>query len=90
MTFNPKAFADSRAGKYIDPDGFPPQQPYQCHDIWLDQLVTMGGAQGDGHAPGNGDTVNVFYEFGRHRPGLAKLFRKVDGAAGIQAGDVLF
>lgn len=90
MAFDPQAFAASRAGKWIDLDGFPSSQPYQCHDVWLDQLVTMGGKQSDGHAPGNGDTVNLFYEFGKHRPGLTELFRKVDGAAGIQAGDVLF
>lgn len=90
MVFNPKEFADARVGQYIDKDGFPPEHPWQCHDIWIDQLYTMGGTPGDGHAPGNGDTVNVFYQFGTHRPGLTKLFRKVEGTAGIQAGDVLF
>lgn len=90
MSFDPKAFADSLVGKWVDKDGFPPEHPWQCHDIWLAELHELGGKPGDGHAPGNGDTVNVFYQFGKHRPGLTKLFRKVNGAAGIQAGDVLF
>lgn len=84
-------WADARDGYYIDLDYYPKAQPYQCHDVWLDALVTWyGGTLGDGHAPGEGYTVAVWEAFPDHRPGLAGLFTKHWGADGIRAGSVVF
>lgn len=76
-------------GKLVDLDGFPPQHPWQCHDLWLWLLYKLGGQPGEGYAPGNGDTVNVLTSF-PYKPRLAELFTKHDGAAGIRKGDILF
>ena len=85
--FNPHTFASSVLGQYLDLDA---AFGAQCHDLWLAQLYALGGRPGEGHAPGNGDTVNVFYQFPEYRPRLTELFEKHNGVAGIQAGDILF
>ena len=85
-------WAKNLAGRFIDRDYAPPQQPFQCHDIWLAYLVdVLGGELGDGHAPGaEGFTIEVWRQFPKHRPRLAKLLKKHTGSKGIKAGDVVF
>lgn len=87
MAFDVEAFARSREGRYLDLDA---AFGAQCHDLWLDQLYALGGLPGEGHAPGLGHTVNVFYQFPTYRPGLQNYFTKHHGSAGIRPGDVLF
>lgn len=78
-------------GKYLDLDGYPPQHPYQCHDVWLSFLTyVLKLTVWDGHAAGIGYTSAVWQQFTRHRPNLGKVLTKHKGAKGIRAGDVLF
>lgn len=90
MTDGLASWADARDGHYIDRDSFPAWHPCQCHDVWLDYLVLLGGSIGDGHAPGEGYTVAVWEAFPEHRPALAERFTKHWGTSGIRAGDVVF
>ena len=92
MSSQLEKWAAGLAGRFIDRDYAPPQQPFQCHDIWLAYLVdVLGGKLGDGHAPGaEGFTIEVWRQFPKHRPGLAKLLKKHTGSKGIKAGDVVF
>lgn len=79
-------------GRWVDRDAAPVHHVWQCHDVWLDYLYeVIGGKPGDGHAPGHeGYTYEVWAQFPRHRPALAKLFTKHSGAVGLRAGDVAF
>lgn len=85
--FNLSKWAWSVHNKALDVDG---AFGTQCHDVWLSYLYALGGRQGDGHAPGNGYTHNVFLQFGAHRPNLKNLFTKHYGTRGIRRGDVIF
>lgn len=77
--------------KYLDLDGFPPSHPWQCHDVLLSYLmVILGLPIWHGHAPGQGWTSEVWLQFPRYRPELAKHFVKRRGSAGIKRGDILF
>lgn len=89
MTFDFDAEVNQIVDTLVDLDGFPSQHPWQCHDLWLWLLYKLGGRPGEGYAPGNGDTVNVFTSF-PYKPRLAELFTKHDGTAGIRKGDILF
>lgn len=85
------AWAAGIRGKYVDRDGFPPSQPYQCHDVLLDFIVdVMGLSLGAGHAGGDGWTDEVWKRFPWYRPELATRFTKHVGTAGLRAGDVVF
>lgn len=88
MTIDLDTAAQEIIGKYLDLDGAPRAQPYQCHDVWLWWLYKLGGRPGEGYAPDD-YTVSVFTSF-PYMPRLAELFTKHDGAAGIRKGDVLF
>ncbi|MFV0315499.1 MAG: CHAP domain-containing protein [Microthrixaceae bacterium] len=85
-------WADQLDGHYVDRDGYPPEQPYQCHDVWLAYLTDiLGGQLGDGHAPGvEGFTYEVWRAFPHHRPELRHLLTKHPGSRGIMPGDVVF
>lgn len=85
-------WANQLTGRYVDRDAAPWWHVWQCHDVWLDYLYeVIGGKPGDGHAPGEqGYTYEVFAQFPNHRPALAALFTKHEGAAGIRPGDVVF
>lgn len=77
-------------GNYIDRDGAPPDQPYQCHDVWLallTDLLTLPVWLG--WAPGYyGHTYEVWNQFPAVA-GLDRHFTKHGGHA-FQAGDVVF
>lgn len=74
-------------GRRIDADG---GFPGECHDLWVWWLYKLGGRPGEGWAPGDGSTANVFYQFGKVRPRLTELFTQHHGASGIRKGDVVF
>lgn len=79
------------SGKLLDLDGFPPAQPYQCHDVWLSYLIdVLGGPIGDGHAPGSGYTDQVWHGYPQHRPGLAKVLTRHGSRENPRRGDVVF
>lgn len=84
-------WADDIDGHYIDLDGYPPQHPWQCHDVWSHYLTrVIGGTLADAHAAGDGYTIEVWRQFPHHRPALRTLFTKHHGTHGIRAGDVVF
>lgn len=84
------AWANSVNGSCLDLDGFPPEQPYQCHDVWLSLITSVLGLKvADGFAPGSGYTDQVWRQF-PVTEALGKKFTKHTGAAGIRRGDVLF
>lgn len=77
-------------GVYLDLDGFPPEQPYQCHDVWLSYITYIFGLTiRDGYAPGSGYTDQVFKQF-PFTKALDTHFNKHVGVGGVKAGDVLF
>lgn len=80
------AWADRVDGERLDLDG---AFPGECHDVFLSYLYELGGAAGDGHAPGIGYTDGVYRQFPSYRPGLARIFTK-HGAESIRRGDVVF
>ncbi|WP_143469810.1 MULTISPECIES: hypothetical protein [unclassified Leucobacter] len=81
-------WANSVNGKYIDHDGFPAGNIYQCHDLWIDYLMRVaGGTQAMGYAP-SGLTDSVFTNFPVN--GLDAKVTRTSGTAGIRKGDVVF
>lgn len=82
-------WAASVDGRYIDLDSAPAGAEYQCHDLFLSYGYALGMEPGDGHAPGTGYTDQVWRQYPRHRPGLAKLFAR-RGPESIRRGDVVF
>lgn len=84
-------WASAVNGRYLDLDGFPPQQPYQCHDVLLSYIRDCFGLPiSAGHAPGAGWTDEVWKQFPSYRPQLAGHFSKHPGSAGLRAGDICF
>lgn len=81
-------WAASVDGQYIDHDGFPAGNIYQCHDLWIDYLMRVaGGTQAMGYAPsGLTDSVFTSFPYG----GLdSKVTRSTD-LGSIRKGDVVF
>ncbi len=80
-------------GRFLDRDSAPVQQPYQCHDVWLDyanRVHDMPVANPNlGWAPGNGYTNQVWRQFPAVS-GVEQYFRKKYGTAGLGRGDVVF
>lgn len=79
-------------GKHIDRDGFPPEWPWQCHDVFLDYANRVGGMSISnpnlGWAPGDGYTDKVYTKFPAVK-GIERYFKKV-AVKNIQRGDVVF
>ncbi len=89
MTTPLEEMANRLNGIYIDYDGAPPNQPYQCHDMWLGLLVLLDIPIRLGWAPGY---FGLTYEVWKQFPavlGLEEHFVKHGGHA-IQAGDAVF
>lgn len=85
------AWAAHVNGRWLDLDGYPPQQPYQCHDVLLSLITAVFGLPlSSGHAPGQGWTSEVWLQFPHYRPELQDHFTKHHGPGGIRSGDVLF
>jgi hypothetical protein len=84
-------WAANVVGRYIDRDGFPPDNPYQCHDIWLDYLNrVLGGSVSNpnlGWAP-TGFTDSVWKQFPAVN-GVQNYVSKF-GPSDIRKGDVVF
>lgn len=81
--------ANSINGVYVDYDGAPPEQPYQCHDVWLALLILLGLPVRLGWAPGYyGHTYEVWNQF-PVVSGLEDHFTK-HWDHNIQAGDAVF
>ncbi|GAA1776845.1 hypothetical protein [Leucobacter iarius] len=81
-------WANSVNGKYIDHDGIPAGNIYQCHDLWIDYLMRVaGGTQSMGYAP-SGFTDSVFTNFPVN--GLDAKVTRTSGTSGIRKGDVIF
>ncbi|WP_053385714.1 hypothetical protein [Leucobacter japonicus] len=87
MTISIDEWADSVEGVYLDKDGYG-APVWQCHDVWLDYLVRVGGGQQYmGYAPSD-FTDSVFTHFPVN--GVNGYFTKHYGTAGMRKGDVVF
>lgn len=87
--FDISSWALGIRGKSLDLDGAPARNPVQCHDVWLSYLYALGGKPGDGYAPGNGYTHQVWNYFPVTQ-NVGRLFTKHAGVKGIRRGDVIF
>lgn len=89
-----EAWLGSVNGQFIDVDGYPPENPYQCWDLWSDYAVRvhdvpfrMTGANAGGwddHYPTY--TCNVWHKFATS--GLDQYFTQVAADQPAQPGDV--
>ncbi len=89
MAISFDAWVAQAENKWIDRDGAPAYNVYQCHDVWLDYMNKVYDLPTSwGYAPGNGWTSNVWTQF-PYNAGLANHFVKV-GPGAAQPGDVAF
>lgn len=88
MTISVDDWEADVSGRYIDYDGYPSGNPYQCHDLWLDYLIRVGGGvQSMGYAPTD-YTDSVFTWFPVN--GVDSVMTRHIGLEGLRRGDVVF
>ncbi len=84
---NYKQFVDKYNGRYLDQDGFPKDNPYQCVDLMRQYCKEVLGVSGYTAIPPTGTAKNIFLNFKDN-----KYFKKVlNGPTNIpKQGDLIF
>lgn len=71
-SWSPQAFMDEYTGKQVDMDGVPPEQPYQCVDLWKKCLEVIGYPNPSRAIGGDGYAWNIW--FNREYLGYSEYF----------------